>query len=270
MNSWSFGLRDAIDILCVAVVVYFLLRMIRGTRAMQMLMGLGIVVAVYFLARHFGLFTVEWIFGHFFSAFIVILVVLFQHEIRRALVRVAFNPLVASEDAARSLAHMLMESAVALVERGWGGLIVVERETGLRHLYETGVELDTPLSPDLVLALFCPQAPMHDGAIIVRQTEQGGRIRAARVLLPLAQAKDVPGALGTRHRAAIGLSEEADALVIVVSEERRDIHLVREGHIEGPLDGLELHRRLMQCFQPDIDHHTVITMVRGKGQEAGK
>jgi len=266
MNSWSFGIRDAVDILCVAIVIYFLLRMIRGTRAVQMLMGLGIVVAAYFLARHFGLYTVEWIFGQFFSVFIVILVVLFQNEIRRALVRVAFNPLVASENAAKSLAYMLTESAEALVKRGWGGLIVIERETGLRHLYDTGVELDTPLTPDLVLAMFCPEAPMHDGAIIVRQTEHGGRIRAARVILPLAQAKDVPGALGTRHRAAVGLSEETDVLVIVVSEERRDIHLVREGRIGDALDGPELYRRLMQCFQPDIDHHTVITMVRRGGE----
>ncbi len=262
MDNWSFGARDALDILVVAVIVYFALRMIRGTRAVQMLIGLAIVVAAYFLARHFGLFTVEWIFGQFFSAFIIILVVLFQHEIRRALVRVAFNPLVASETSAKALAYMLMESAGSLVERGWGGLIVVERETGLRHLYDTGVEMDAPLSPDIVQAFFCPDAPMHDGAIIVRQNEQGGRIRAARVILPLAQAKDVAGSFGTRHRAAVGLTEETDALVIVVSEERRDIHLVQEGRIGEALDGAQLYDRLMRCFQPDIDHHSVIVMMK--------
>ncbi|RMG90952.1 MAG: diadenylate cyclase [Zetaproteobacteria bacterium] len=265
MENWTFGLVDALDILVVATVVYFALRMIRGTRAVQMLMGLGMVVVAYFAARYFGLFTVEWLFGQFFSAFIIILVVLFQNEIRRALVRVAFNPLAASEEAAKAMAHRLMESAVALTERGWGGLIVVERETGLRHLYDSGLELEAPLSADIVLSLFCPQAPMHDGAIIVRQSEDGGKICAARVILPLAQAKDLAGAYGTRHRAAVGLTEESDALVIVVSEERRDIHLVQEGKIGSALTGPELYDRLMRCFQPDIDHHTMIVkMKRGE------
>jgi diadenylate cyclase len=246
VNNWQFGILDIIDILVVAVVVYFFLRLVRGTRAVQMLIGIAIVVVAYEMARTFGLFTVEWMFGHFFSAFMVILVVLFQQEIRRALMRVGANPLASGNAPAEAMLDILVESAFSLVHRGWGGLLVIERETGLRHLFETGVEMNAPLRPDMIQALFCPDAPMHDGAVIICRQADGGRIMAARVLLPLAQATAVPGDFGTRHRAAVGLSEETDALVIVVSEERGDIHLVEEGQLGAPLSSLELRDALAQ------------------------
>ncbi|ATX80557.1 diadenylate cyclase [Mariprofundus aestuarium] len=244
MDSWQFGLVDLLDVSVVAVVVYFFLRLIRGTRAVQMLIGIAIVALTYQLARAFGLFTVEWMFGHFFSAFMVILVVLFQQEIRRALMRVAANPLASTSLATDEVLEALVESAFSLVHRGWGGLIVIERETGLRHLFESGVELDAPLRPDIVQALFCPDAPMHDGAVIVCRDAHGGRIVAARVLLPLAQANAVPGDYGTRHRAAVGLSEETDALVVVVSEERGQVHLVEGGQIGAAMSSLEMRQAL--------------------------
>jgi len=241
-EGWQFGFIDVIDIALVAVVVYFVLRLIRGTRAVQMLMGLTVVVLLYGLARTFGLLTVEWMFGHFFSAFIIIIVVLFQHEIRRGLMRVAINPLAPVSPRTHVLVEALLESAFALSHRGWGGLIVLERETGLKHLYETGVELNAPLRTDLVLALFCPQAPMHDGAVIVHE----GSIVAARVLLPLAQAGALVGSFGTRHRAAVGLSEESDALIIVVSEESGDVRLAHEGRLSAALSRSSLHHALAE------------------------
>lgn len=251
MANLGFGVRDAVDIALVAVVVYFLLRLIRGTRAAQMLAGLAVVFVVYELARAFGLMTVEWMFGQFFSAFIIILVVLFQHEIRRALMQVGANPLAAA-GSRTGLAEALTESAFALAHRGWGGLLVVERETGLKHLFESGVEMDAPVRADLVLALFCPQAPMHDGAIVIRQGqgEAGGRIAAARVLLPLAQANALAGEFGTRHRAAVGVTEESDALVVVVSEETRQVRVAEEGRVSEPLDRGELRARLMRRLAP--------------------
>jgi len=242
MESWQFGITDIADITVVAIVVYFFLRLIRGTRAVQMLIGVAVVVVVYQLAREFGLFTVEWIFSHFFSAFIVILVVLFQQEIRRALMRVAINPLAGGGGIGDATILALVESACSLVHRGWGGLIVIERDTGLRHLFESGVEMDAPVQPDVIQALFCPDAPMHDGAVVV----DGDRVVAARVLLPLAQANAVPGDFGTRHRAAVGLSEETDALVIVVSEETGAVHLVEEGRLGQPLSRKALQARLKQ------------------------
>lgn len=248
MENWSFGIRDIVDITLVAVVVYFILRLIRGTRAVQMLVGLAVVVVVYELARFFGLLTVEWMFGHFFSSFIIILVVLFQHEIRRALMQVGVNPL-ATVGTHTGLAEALAESAFALSHRGWGGLLVIERETGLKHLFESGVEMNVPVRNDVIQALFCPQAPMHDGAVIVQPQEGiNGRIMAARVLLPLAQANALAGEFGTRHRAAIGVTEESDALVIVVSEESGNVRLTEEGKMSESLDRNALHSRLMRLL----------------------
>jgi diadenylate cyclase len=250
--DWQFGIRDAVDIALVAVVIYFVLRLIRGTRTVQMLIGLAVVLLVYELSRVFGLLTAEWLFGQFFSVFIVILVILFQHDIRRGLLRVAVNPLGGGSGAdTESVAvTMLVEASLALAHRSWGGLIVLERATGLKHLYDSGVEMDMPLRPDVVLTLFCPAAPMHDGAIIVRQHPKGWRIVAARVLLPLAQANAVGGEFGTRHRAAVGVSEESDALVIVISEETGDIRLVEDGRLGDPLDSAALRRELTGRLLP--------------------
>jgi len=246
MSNWQFGMTDIVDITVVAIVVYFFLRLIRGTRAVQMLIGVAIVVVTYQLARVFGLFTVEWMFGHFFSAFMVILVVLFQQEIRRALMRVAINPLSTGHEPGEAMLDALVESAFSLVHRGWGGLLVIERDTGLRHLFDSGVEMDAPLRPDVIQALFCTDAPMHDGAVVIDRDERGGRVVAARVLLPLAQANAVPGNYGTRHRAAVGLTEETDALVIVVSEENGDVHLVEEGQMGAAMSSRVLHQALAQ------------------------
>jgi len=243
MDNWQFGITDLVDITVVAIVVYFFLRLIQGTRAVQMLIGLSIVVVVYQLSRTFGLFTVEWMFGHFFSAFMVILVVLFQQEIRRALMRVAINPLSSANAPGNELVEQLVESACSLVHRGWGGLLVIERDTGLRHLFDSGVEMDVPLRPDVIQALFCTEAPMHDGAVII---DHDARVVAARVLLPLAQANAVPDNYGTRHRAAVGLSEETDALVVVVSEETGDIHLVEGGQMGEALGRSALYKALAE------------------------
>ncbi|MDX8411061.1 MAG: diadenylate cyclase CdaA [Mariprofundaceae bacterium] len=239
MEAWHFGIRDLIDIGLVAVVIYFVLSLIRGTRAVQMLIGIAVVVVVYELARSFGLLTVEWLFGHFFSAFIVILVVLFQHEIRRGLMQMGKNPLATNMDrGGESTNEGVVDASFALVHRGWGGLIVIERDTGLRHLYDSGVEINAALRPDVVISLFCPQAPLHDGAIIVRD----GCIVAARVLLPLTQTNISSG--GTRHRAAMGLSEESDALIVVVSEEQRSVRIAEGGRLSNALDAAELRTSL--------------------------
>lgn len=245
MQNWNFGPLDIIDIALVAVLVYLVLRLIRGTRAVQMLIGLAVFVVVYELSRFFGLLTVEWIFGQFFSAFIIILVVLFQHEIRRALMRVGANPL-ASSASPTEMVDSLVESAFALAHVRWGGLFVIERETGLKHLFDSGVEMLAPVRADMMLALFNPHAPMHDGAVIVQpQAGDGGSIVAARVLLPLAQANAMSAEFGTRHRAAIGVTEESDALVVVVSEETGLVRLADGGTMSETLDAAGLRCELL-------------------------
>ncbi len=256
MNDWlvwlheQFTLWDVVDITVVAIVVYFALRLIRGTRAEQMLIGLAVLFVVYKLAIAFNLLTVEWMFSQFFSAFIVIFVVLFQSEIRRGLMQVAVNPWASSPHALEDMVTKLMESTQVLVRRKWGGTLVIERETGLKHLMESGVEMNVPLNPDFIQAMFCPHAPMHDGAVVLRLGDKGACVAAARVLLPLAQANSLPGDFGTRHRSAVGVTEESDAVVLVVSEERGEVHLAYQGVLTPPLQGNRLRSELMRHLKP--------------------
>ncbi|MDX8378281.1 MAG: diadenylate cyclase [Mariprofundales bacterium] len=240
-DPWQLGITNIADIVLVAIVVYFLLSLVRGTRAVQMLIGLAVVVLAYEAASMFGLLTLEWLFSHFFSAFIVIIAVIFQPELRRALTQVGVSPLRTSAVSDEiHLPEHLTEATFSLAERGWGGLIVIERETGLKHLYETGVELHAPVQADIMQALFCPYAPTHDGAVIVNK----GMIVASRVLLPLARATAIPGYLGTRHRAGMGMSEESDALIIVISEETRGVRLCYNATLSDELDRDALQNQL--------------------------
>ncbi len=227
-HGLSISWFDGLDIALVSMVVYFVFRLLRGTRAVQMAMGLAVVVALYEVSHMFGLLTLEWLFGQFFSVFIVVLVVLFQQEIRRALVKVGGNTLLKSESP--SYVQPLAQACIELSKRSWGGLIVIERETGLGHLDESGLRLDADVTTDLLVTLFCPMSPTHDGAVIIRH----GHIRVCRVLLPLSDSLDIRSRFGTRHRAAMGASEDSDAIVIVVSEERGDIRLVQGGHLGEP------------------------------------
>jgi len=250
--NWMIGqmsMLDVMDISVVALVIYFALRLIRGTRAEQMLIGLAVLFLVYEASRVFNLLTVEWIFSQFFSAFIVIFVVLFQHEIRRGLMRVAVNPWSPASSSLEHMVDTLVESAMALVHRGWGGLLVIERDTGLKHLMDSGVKMETPLRSDMLQTLFCPLAPMHDGAVIIKYGSAGASIVAARVLLPLAQASTLPGGFGTRHRSAVGVTEESDAVVLVVSEERGEIHLASEGVLTPALSVDALRTALLKHLQ---------------------
>ncbi|MDQ6962601.1 MAG: diadenylate cyclase CdaA [Mariprofundaceae bacterium] len=240
--EWHLSWLDLIDVLLVAAVIYAVLRLIRGTRAVQVLTGLTLTLLLYEVARVFGLFTLEWVFSHFFSVFIVIIVVLFQQELRRGLMKVALSPLTFSSMDQTQIADELVKSALALVHRGWGGLIVIERDTGLRHLYESALRMKSPLQSDLVQTLFCPQTPLHDGAIVVHKNS----IVAARVLLPLTQGNHIAGNLGTRHRAAVGVSEESDAIVLIVSEECQDIRLAYAGHLTEAIDQAQLRTLLIE------------------------
>ncbi len=248
-----FHFIDVIDIFLVSLVIYFALHLVRGTRAQQMLVGLVVLMGVYELARYTGLLTLEWLFSQFFSFFVVIVVVLFQHEIRRGLMKVAINPLVmGSNSAIDRMLEALADSAIALTHRGWGALFVIERDIGLNHLIDPAVKMDAPLCPDVALALFCPKAPLHDGAVVIRQGSDGGRIVAARVLLPLAQANTLPGDFGTRHRAAVGLTEESDALVVIVSEERTDIHVADQRGLSKALDRQQLIQHLRRELRSSL------------------
>lgn len=244
--SW----RDAVDVLVVAFVAYRILVGFRGTRALQMLLGVGILALASLVARRMNLQGTQWLLDTISSFWVVVLVVLFQPELRRSLERLAPDRLlqVIAVGGRAARAHVVEEivgAADALVSRRIGGLIVVERSAGLRQYAELGVSLDARVSADLLVSLFVPASPLHDGAVLV----EGDRINAAGCFLPLSRSFHVGRALGTRHRAALGVAEETDAVAVVVSEETGNISVAVDGRIERVSDPEALGGRLDQLLR---------------------
>lgn len=245
-----FGWRDALDVLLVAIVVYRVLVMFRGTRAVQMLVGVGVIVAVTVLARRFELRSLGWLLDGFWSFWAIALVVLFQPELRRAVARLGQGRVLRAlmgtpgDEWARVVGE-LVRVIQLLAARRIGALVVVERGGGLRNYAELGVPLDALVSADLLESIFLPYSPLHDGAVLV----QGPRIVAAGCFLPLSRNVDLGRQLGSRHRAALGISEETDAAAIVVSEETGRVSLAVEGHVEIVPDAETLRRRLGELME---------------------
>lgn len=243
------GLRwlfDLIDILLVAFILYRIFLLIKGTRAVQMLFGLAVVFLVYLASQVLGLYTLHWLLDNFLSSIILVIVVIFQSDIRRALIHFGKNPFY-SDDTYRDedeILDELVRACSTMARRKIGALIVLERETGLNDFLEVGVELDAKISNDLILSIFLTQSPIHDGAVVI----QKGRISRAGCFLPLAQNPDISKNLGTRHRAAIGLTELVDAAVIVVSEETGTMTIVIGGKMTRALDAISLRRVLKRLL----------------------
>lgn len=243
----AFRWRDALDILLVSLIVYRLLLAFRGTRAAQMLIGLAALLGASLVARRLDLYSLGWLLDTFWAFWAIALVVLFQPELRRALARLGrgqfLQSLFGSSRAARAqLVDEITRAAAVLAERRVGALIVIERTGGLRQYAELGVPLDAVASGDLLESLFQPVSPLHDGAVLV----VGTRIAAAGCFLPLSRTADIARALGSRHRAALGISEETDAVALVVSEETGRTSLAVDGRIESPIDETALRRRLYE------------------------
>jgi len=239
------GFRDLVDIALVALLVYLLLTVLRGTRAMAMLWGIFFLTVTYLAAAAFDLITLTTILREvlFYLPFAVI--VLFQHEIRRVLAAFGRTPLLrwTSQISPRQvLINDIVLACDTLVARRYGALIAIERDEGLRTYAETGVALDAQLSYDLLVNLFTPGTPLHDGAAIV----QGNRIAAAGCFLPLSSRADLSSNYGSRHRAALGIAEETDAVVVVVSEERGAISVASGGELHGDLDRRGLRDLLLE------------------------
>ena len=245
----SFRLRDAVDIVLVAAVLYRVLVMFRGTRAVQMLAGLGGLMVASFLARRLELFSSSWLLENFWSVWVLALVVLFQPEFRRGLAQIGQSRLFQAMLGVRGeqQGHVIddvVKAAESLAGKRMGGLVVLERTTGLRHYAELGVPLDAIVSADLLVSLFLPYSPLHDGAVFIRDN----RVAAAGCFLPLSRNTQLGRAMGTRHRAALGITEETDAVVLVVSEESGRISIAVGGHMESPLDRDALRGRLGELF----------------------
>jgi len=237
------GLWDLADILVVSILIYEVLKLIRGTRAVQMALGGGVIVALFYGSRWGHLETVNWLIRNMFGYVVFAVIVLFQSDIRRALAHFGRAPFFRYFSRNAELEDSIEELAVAatlLSQQRIGAIIAIERQIGLRNYIEGGIRLDAVLTYDLLLSIFLPASPLHDGAVIVQEN----RVAAAACFLPLTVNPRLSKTLGSRHRAAIGLTEENDAVAIVVSEETGRMSIVVDGDIERGLDADTLRTRL--------------------------
>lgn len=253
--SWSEFLhvltwRDMLDVILVAVVIYNLLLLIRGTRAVQVLIGILLVAAVHYVAGALRLVTLQRVIEAFLIVLPFAIVVLFQQEIRRALAQFGRYPLwgLATHQKVETSFDQIVLASTTLASRKVGALIVIERLDGLRNYIENGITLDALISYDLLLNIFSPDTPLHDGAVII----QNDRLAAAGCFLPLTSNPELSKAFGTRHRAALGMSEETDALAVVVSEETGTISVAFDGTMTRDLDSRTLRNTLYQHLITDL------------------
>lgn len=252
---WSFlaanfdPVRDTLDVLVVAVGIYWLLLLIKGTRAIQILVGLGALIGLRVAADFLELLTLAWLLDNFLGPAVLIVVILFQADIRRGLGRLGrgFFPRL-SERQESQIVEEVVRAAQVLSARRIGALIVLERRTGLDDQVEAGTPLDAAVTQELLATIFQPSSPLHDGAVLIQQ----GRISHAGAILPLTLRTDLPEGVGTRHRAAVGITEETDAAVIVVSEETGSISVVMGGEMIRGLDAPRLRVVLRDALaRPD-------------------
>jgi len=240
------NLRSALDILIIAILIYYLLKLLRGTRAVQMLVAIGLLMVFYRSARWARLEMVEWLLTTMLPYIAITMIILFQPEIRRALSRIGRNLSLmkfASHNTKAEHDDIVM-AAEYFSQNRIGALLVVARQAGLQTYIESGIPLDAKPSYDLLLSIFRPGSPLHDGAVII----EGSRVAAAGCFLPLSLNPMISKQLGTRHRAAIGVTEDSDAIVVIVSEETGSISLASAGAIEPNLMPEELSDRLTEIF----------------------
>lgn len=234
-----------LEILVLAAMIYYAILFIRGTRGAAILSGLGLVLLTLFLlTSFFDLAALRWLLQRISVTLAVAFLVIFQPEIRRALAELGKQHVFANTDSERTMVDQVVQAVMNMAERKVGALIAIEREIGMRAIQETGTTLDAALSPELLYALFYPKAPLHDGGVIIAQS----RIVSAGCLFPLTQREDVDATMGMRHRAALGLSEETDAMIVVVSEETGTVSIAYKGHLSTGFDEDRLRRILSKVL----------------------
>lgn len=253
-------LWDIIDILLVTIIFYRLLLIMKGTKAAQMLIGLGVLLSASLLSGYLELYALNWMIQSFWAQIVIALIVLFQPEIRRALAQMGEARFLRAFTSAEELKSLdeIVRASVALANRKVGALIVLERDTDLKDFVEMGTPLDAKVSKEIILSIFYPTSPIHDGAIVIR----GNRIVSAGCFLPIALSSEVSKALGTRHRAGVGLTEETDAIAIIVSEETGAISMAINGKLEPHLDMGVLRDTLTELFTTAKKGKTVKTELK--------
>jgi diadenylate cyclase len=236
------------DILAVSVLIYEGLKLIRGTRAVQMAVGSMLVVGLFYLSQLAPLQTLNWLIRNALVYVAFAAIVIFQSDIRRALAHLGQAPFfryLSRQQASDETIEEVVVAATLLAQQKVGAIVAIEREIGLRNYIESGIPLDATLTYDLLLTIFKPGSPLHDGAVVV----QDGRVAAAACFLPLTVNPRLSRELGTRHRAAIGLTEESDAVAVVVSEETGTISIALDGQIDRGLTPDDLRARLRRLMQ---------------------
>ena len=239
--------QDIVDILLVAFIIYRIMVLIRGTRAVQMAVGLGVIVLTYFIAKELQLYTLHWLLGTALSSIFLLVVIVFQDDIRRVLTQFGQPPFLRYKVKTFHALEEVAKAAAEMAQTKTGALIVLERTIGLNEYIETGTKIDGEVSRMLLITIFAKCTPLHDGAVIIR----GGRLAAAGCVLPLTSNPAISRRLGTRHRAGIGITEQTDAVTVIVSEETGSISVAIAGRITRDISPGVLRRILHNSFATD-------------------
>ena len=250
--------QDGIDIGIITFLVYRLLQILRGSRAMQMVTGLAVIMLAFVVSRALGLFTLNWVLDNFLGSIILVIIVIFQSDIRRALTQVGAAPRFSTVERMvqrreermiqrrEDVIDEIVQAGLALAEKKVGALVVLERDVGLNEYMEIGTRLDARVSRELIISVFLPHSPIHDGALVI----QKGRVTAVRCVLPLSTNPNLRKSWGTRHRAALGVTEETDAVAVVVSEQEGTVALVVGGNVTENMDDQRLRAALRDLVRP--------------------
>lgn len=245
---WYDYLNDVLDIVVVTYVIYKLMMIVRGTKAVQLIKGISIILVSWFLSGFFGLKTLQFLLNQVITYGLLGIIIIFQPELRRGLEHLGRTSNLfgrtstSDEDKQRQMIEAIVSSAQYMSKRRIGALIAIERDTGLNEYVETGIRMDAHITSQLIINLFIPNTPLHDGAMII----QDGKIAAAACYLPLSESPHIDKALGTRHRAAIGVSEVTDSVTLTVSEETGAVSLAIAGRLYRELDEEALRNKLIQ------------------------
>ena len=245
----SIKVKDIVDIIIISFLVYKILMLLKGTRAAYMLITIMLIIILLGVSEWLGLQVTSWVLNNLSGYLLIVLVVIFQPEIRRALAFIGESNFFEKKVPLNSsILDILVRSTNILANRQLGALIVIERNTKLNPYFSAGQYIDSEISKDIIISLFIPYSPLHDGAVII----SGSRLAYAATILPLTEKEDLPSDYGTRHRAAIGITEETDAVAIVVSEERGAISVAHNGKIFTDLDANSLTDILESIFRTTI------------------
>ena len=238
--------QDIVDIALMSIILYRLLLIIKGTRAVHMLIGLGVLVFASLFSSYFELYTIDWLIQSFWAQLVLAIIIIFQPEIRRALAQMGETQLFQTFTSAEELKSLeeIVRASVSLANRKIGALIAIERNTSLKDFIEMGTQLDAKVSKEVLMSIFHPTSPIHDGAVVIR----GNRIIAAGCFLPITTSPELSKSMGTRHRAGLGLTEDTDAIVIIVSEETGLISMAMHGKLDTHLDMGTLRDILTDLF----------------------